>query len=121
LAWHTLNVLTPISNALSPLTVGWLGLPAITGVFLVLGLVRKELILLGAVAILGSTELTLFLTPVQLVTLALVGIIYFPCISVFVMLAKEFGWKPATTISLANILSATMIGGLAFRLLTLFF
>jgi ferrous iron transport protein B len=120
-ALYMLNVLTPISNALSPLTVMWLGLPAITGVFLVLGLVRKELILLGAVTILGSANLTLFLTPVQLVVLALVGMIYFPCVSVFVMLAKEFGWKPAITISVANVLSATLIGGLAFRLLALFF
>jgi hypothetical protein len=36
------------------------------------------------------------------------------------MLAKEFGWKPAITISVANVLSATLIGGLAFRLLALF-
>jgi ferrous iron transport protein B len=117
---YALNVLKPISNALSPLTVVWLGLPAITGIFLVLGLVRKELILLGAVAILGSAQLTLFLTPIQLVTLALVGMLYFPCVSVFVILVKEFGWKHAITISLANIFSAIIIGGLAFRLLALF-
>jgi len=119
-ALYTLNVLTPFSDALSPLTVWWLGLPAITGVLLVLGLVRKELILLGAATIFASTQLSLFLTPVQLVTLALVGMIYFPCVSVFVILVKEFGWKPAITISLANIISATLIGGIAYRLLTLF-
>jgi ferrous iron transport protein B len=105
---------------MAPFTVWWLGLPAITGIFLILGLVRKELILLGAVTIFGSPNLALFLTPVQLVTLAFVGMIYFPCISVFTMLTKEFGWKPAITISIANILSAILLGGLAFRLLQLF-
>jgi ferrous iron transport protein B len=117
---YALNVLTPVSNAMAPFTVWWLGLPAITGIFLILGLVRKELILLGAVTIFGSPNLALFLTPVQLVTLAFVGMIYFPCISVFTMLTKEFGWKPAITISIANILSAILLGGLAFRLLQLF-
>lgn len=118
-ALYTLNILKPVSDALSPLTVWWLGLPAITGVFLVLGLVRKELILLGAVTLFASTQLSLFLTPVQLVTLALVGMIYFPCVSVFVILVKEFGWKPAISISLANIISAIIIGGIAYRLLSL--
>jgi ferrous iron transport protein B len=114
-----LNVLTPISNAMSPLTVGWLGLPVVTGILLILGIVRKEFILLGAVAIFGSTNLALFLTPVQLVTLALVAMLYIPCLSTIVVLVKEFGWKAATSISLANIASAVLVGGLAFRLLAL--
>jgi ferrous iron transport protein B len=118
---YALNVLTPISNAMSPLTVWWLGLPIVTGILLILGIVRKEFILLGAVAIFGSTNLGLFLTPVQLITLALVAMLYIPCVSTIVILTKEFGWKAAITISLANILAAILIGGLAFRLLALFF
>jgi ferrous iron transport protein B len=120
-ALYALNVLTPISNAMSPLTVMWLGLPAVTGILLILGIVRKEFILLGAVAIVGSTDLTLlFPSPVQLITLALVAMLYIPCLSTIVILAKEFGWKAAATISLANIASAVLIGGLAFRVLSLF-
>jgi ferrous iron transport protein B len=115
-----LHLLTPIGNVLSPLTVSILGLPVITGILLIFGVVRKELVLLGAVAIFGTTNLALFMTPVQLTTLALVSLIYFPCISVFTILAKEFGWKAATTISAANIITAILIGGLAYRLLTLF-
>jgi ferrous iron transport protein B len=116
---YAAGILGSLSNAISPLTVGWLGLPAIAGILLILGVVRKEMILLGAVAIFGSTNLALFLTPVQLVTLALVAMLYLPCVSTFVILVKEFGWKAATTISLANILAAILIGGLAFRLLAL--
>jgi ferrous iron transport protein B len=120
-ALYALNVLAPISDALSPLTVMWLGLPAVTGILLILGIVRKEFILLGAVAIIGSTNLTiLFPDPVQLVTLALVAMLYIPCLSTVAILGREFGWKTAATISLANIVSAILIGGLAFRLLSLF-
>jgi ferrous iron transport protein B len=119
-ALYVYNVLTPISNALSPLTVWWLGLPAAAGVLLILGTVRKEFVLLGAVAIFGTTNLALYFTPVQLVIMALVAMLYIPCVSTVAILAKEFGWKAATTISLANIAAAVLIGGLAFRLLTLF-
>jgi ferrous iron transport protein B len=105
---------------MAPLTVWWLGLPVVTGILLILGIVRKEFILLGAVAIFGSTNLALFFTPVQLMTLALIAMLYIPCLSTIAILIKEFGWKAAVTISIANILSAILIGGLAFKLLALF-
>jgi len=117
--FYALGVLGPVSNAIAPLTVGWLGLPVIAGILLILGIVRKEFILLGAVAIFGSTNLLLFLTPVQLITLALVGILYLPCLSTISVLAKDFGWKAAVTISLANFATALIVGGLAFRILSL--
>src|SRR5450759_3170540 len=55
-ALYAFNVLTPVSNALAPLTVWWLGLPVAAGILLILGIVRKEFVLLGAVAIFGSTN-----------------------------------------------------------------
>ena len=119
-ALYVYNIITPISNAMSPLTVTWLGLPVAAGILLVLGVVRKELIILGAVAIFGSTNLGLFFTPVQLVVMALVAMLYIPCVSTMAILGKEFGWKATTVITAANIGAALLIGGLAFRLLTLF-
>jgi len=114
------NVLMPFSTALSPLTVVWLGLPVEAGVLLILGVVRKEFVLLGAVAIFGTANLALHFSPVQLVVMALVAMLYIPCVSTVAILGKEFGWKAATIISLANIAAALLIGGLAFRLLSLF-
>jgi ferrous iron transport protein B len=119
-ALYVFNVLTPISDALSPLTVWWLGLPVAAGILLILGTVRKELIILGAVAIFGTTNLALHFSSVQLVVMALVAMLYIPCVSTVAILGKEFGWKAAATISLANIATAILIGGLAFRLLSLF-
>jgi len=117
-----LNVLTPISDAMTPLTVWWLGLPAIAGVLLILGTVRKELILVGATAIFGTTNLMIQpggFTAVQLVVIALVAMLYIPCVSTMAILGKEFGWKATVVITASNIAVALLIGGLAFRLLTL--
>ena len=87
------NVLTPVSNALSPLTVMWLGLPVEAGVLLILGFVRKEFVLLGAIAIFGTANLALHFSSVQLVVMALVAMLYIPCLSTVAILGKEFGWK----------------------------
>jgi len=122
-ALYIYDILTPISNAMYPLTVLWLGLPAFAGVLLLLGTVRKELIILGAAAILGTTNLVIQpggFTAVQLVVMALVAMLYIPCVSTIAILGKEFGWKAATVISLANIGTALIIGGLTFQLLNLF-
>jgi ferrous iron transport protein B len=116
---YAVSVLKPMSDALSPLTVAWLGLPAIAGILLILGVVRKEFILLASVAVFGSTNLALFLTPVQLITLALIGILYIPCLSTIAVLAKDFGWRTAAIISAANFATALIVGGVAFRLLSL--
>ena len=115
---YAVGVLRPLSDTLSPLTVAWLGLPAIAGILLILGVVRKEFILLASVAVFGSTNLALFLTPVQLITLALIGMLYLPCLSTIAVLAKEFGWKTAATISIANFATAMIAGGVVSRLLS---
>jgi ferrous iron transport protein B len=116
---YAVGVLQQVSNALSPITVFWLGLPAIAGILLILGFVRKEMVLLAAVAIFSSTNLALFFSPVQLVTLALVNMIYIPCLSTVAVLAKDYGWKTAAVISVANFAVAILVGGIAFRLLSL--
>ena len=116
---YTLGWLDPVNNALSFLTVGWLGLPLIGGVLLIFGAARKELILLMAVVLLG-TDLAAYFTPVQLIVLALVGTIY-PCFATVGALTKEFGWKSAWAITGANMAVAILIGGIAAKLLGLVF
>lgn len=117
---YALGVLQQISNALSPITVFWLGLPAIAGVLLILGFVRKEMVLLAAVAIFSTTNLALFFTHTQLFVLALVNMIYLPCLSTVAVIAKDYGWKTAVIMTLANFAVALLIGGIAFRLLSPF-
>jgi len=114
---YALGWLDPVNNAISFLTVGWLGLPVIAGTLLIFGAARKELILLMAVVIFG-TNLAAFLTPVQLIVLALVGTIY-PCLATIGTLTKEFGWKAAWAIIGANMATAIIVGVIAARILPL--
>lgn len=117
-ALYAFGVLEPISIFLAPLTVGWLGLPVFAGVLLLFGTIRKEFILLMLVTLFGA-NLTGVLTSAQFIVLAFVGMLYIPCLSTIAILIREFGWKSATTISLANFATAIFLGGILFRLLTL--
>lgn len=113
---YALGILTPVGDILSPLTVGWLGLPVIAGTLLIFGLARKELILLMAVVLLGS-DLTAVLAPVQLAVLAFVGAVY-PCLTTVGVLVREFGWKASLVIVGTNLAVALLLGGLLSRVLT---
>ena len=117
---YAVGVLQQISNALSPITVFWLGLPSIAGVLLILGFVRKEMVILAAVAIFSTTNLALFFSHTQLYVLALVNMIYIPCLSTVAIIAKDYGWKTAIIMSIANFAVAILVGGIAFRLLSPF-
>ncbi len=116
---YATGILQSFSNVISPVTVLWLGLPAIAGVLLIMGLIRKELVLVGAVAIFGTANLALYFTAPQLITIALVNIIFIPCISTITVLAKDNGWKNAAIITVANFATALLVGGIAFRILSL--
>jgi len=114
-----LNLLEPIANVLSPVTVTWLGLPAITGITLIFGVLRKELTLIMLATLLGTTNFAQVLTPVQMVVFTLVAMLYIPCIATIAALIREFGWKKALFITVFEIVFAILIGGIAFRLLML--
>ena len=119
-ALYVLGVLGPVNAALTPITVMWLGLPAISGILLIFGIVRKEFVLLMLVTLVGP-NLAAFLTPVQFIVLALVSMLFIPCLSTITILIREFGVKAATYISAANLITAIVIGGIAFRVLSLVF
>lgn len=107
------RLLDPINLILSPLTVFWLGLPAITGIFLIYGILRKELtlVLLAILANSMGTTLLGLLTPVQMITFSLVTMLYIPCFATLVLIAKETNWKYAIQIAGLEIGIALLIGG----------
>jgi len=106
-------------NTLSPVTVGWLGLPAITGVLLIFGILRKELTLVMLATLMGTANFATVLTPTQMIVFAIVVMYYIPCIATIAALVKELGWKKAAYITVFEIAFALLIGGIAFKLLTL--
>lgn len=115
---YVLGVLNFIGNLLTPLTVGWLGLPAFAGVLLLLGIVRKEFILLTLVSFVG-TDLSLALTSQQFIVLAIVGMLYIPCLSTIGILLREFGVKASSVITAANLVTAFIVGGIFAHILPL--
>ena len=112
-----LGLLRLVEEALSPVTVGWLGLPAAAGVVLVFGVLRKELTLILLGSLMGSMNFASFLSPVQMFVFAFVVMIYVPCIATIAALVKEFGAKNAAIMSLVEIAVAVLLGGVILRLL----
>lgn len=112
------GLMAPIAGALSPVIVGWLGLPAVAGIVLIFGVLRKELTLIMLAALLGTTNFALVLTPVQIIVFTIVVMFYVPCVATIGALVKEFGWRKAAFITVFEIFFAIAVGGLALRLLT---
>ncbi|MCJ7722455.1 ferrous iron transport protein B [Candidatus Bathyarchaeota archaeon] len=113
------NLLEPIASIFSPVTVTWLGLPAFTGIALIFGVLRKELTLVMLATLLGTTNFALVMTEAQMIVFTLVVMLYIPCVATIGALIKEFGWKKALLITMVEIALALLLGGIAFRLLTI--
>ena len=109
-----------IASVMSPVTVSWLGLPAVTGILLIFGILRKELILVMLAAYLGTTNFSDVLTSTQMITLAVVSMFYVPCVATISVLWKEYGWKKALMIALTETLFAIVLAGLVKRGLDIF-
>ena len=108
------NILEPINAILSPITVFWLGLPAVTGLFLIYGILRKELtlVLLSLFASnIGITILELF-TPIQMIVFSLVTMLYIPCFATIIIIARNSSWKYALQVTILEISLALLIGGI---------
>ncbi|MFU8786198.1 MAG: FeoB small GTPase domain-containing protein [Candidatus Izemoplasmataceae bacterium] len=96
---------------MEPLVVRWLDLPKEASLSLVLGIIRREL------AVVPLLEMNL--TTIQLITGSVVALFYLPCISVLVVLFKEFKFKLTLLITLSTFLTAFIMGGLVRIILNL--
>lgn len=116
-----LGLLEPISNVLSPVTVVWLGLPTITGITLIFGVIRKELTLLMLATLFNTADFATVagFGPVQMIVFTLVAMLYIPCVATIAALVKEQGWRRALFITVFEIGFAIFVGGIAYRILML--
>ncbi len=117
---HLAGWLPAIADSFSPVTEGWLGLPAMTGILLLFGILRKELVLVMLATLYSTTNFAEVLSPVQMITLALVSMFYIPCIATIAALWKEFGWKKTLAVSFFEIFFAIILAGVVSRILGLF-
>jgi ferrous iron transport protein B len=114
------GILDNITQFLTPLTVNWLGLPAYAGVLLILGVLRKEANLALLISFAGGAAVTAIISPLQMVVLAIVVMLYIPCISTMAVMVKEISLKNTAVIVAAEIAVALLVGGFAYRVLGLF-
>jgi ferrous iron transport protein B len=107
------NALEPVNLVLYPISVLWLGLPAAAGIFLIYGILRKELTLVLLALFAKNLGLTLLelLSPIQMIVFSLVTMLYIPCFATIIIIAKQTNWKYALKISVMEIAIALLIGG----------
>lgn len=113
------GLLSIIEGIMSPITVSWLGLPSAAGVVLIFGVLRKELTLILLGALMGTTDFSTILSPVQMFVFAFVVMVYVPCVATIAALVKEFGYKRALLISGVEVGVAVVLGGIILRILLL--
>jgi ferrous iron transport protein B len=113
------GLISTVGELMSPLTTSWLGLPSIAGVPLIFGILRKELTLIMLADLSGTFDFSAVLTPVQMVVFAIVTMIYVPCLATIAALAREFGNKRAVGVAVLDSLLAIVVGGFAYRILSL--
>lgn len=114
------NLLDVFTRALSPITVFWLGLPAFTGMLLIFGILRKEATLALLISLAGGAQIVSIISPLQMVVLSLVVMLYIPCLSTIAVLIKETGIKLTVSMVIFEVLLAILIGGIVYRILVLF-
>ena len=101
-----------INALLTPITVWWLGLPSDLGVPILFGVLRKELSLLMIYQALGTYEIGMLLTAVQIFTLLVFLTFYVPCLSTFAVMIKTLGRKEALFSIFVSITSALIMAGI---------
>jgi ferrous iron transport protein B len=109
------ELLGAINFFLLPFTL-WLGLPPICGIFLLYGIIRKELTLVLLEDLAGTIGITVstLLNPLQMFVFSLTTMLYVPCFATIVIIARETNWKYAIEIALLEIFIALLIGGLIY-------
>ncbi len=94
-----------------------LGLPGVTVIALVFGILRKEMALQMLMILFGTSNLALQLSPEQMFVFALVMAIFLPCIAAFAVMVKEFGMKSTVLVALGSVSLALIAGTTAHIIL----
>ena len=114
---HHANADTAINTVFTPVTSWWLGLPAVLGVPILFGILRKELSLLMIYQALGTFDIDTRLDWVQITTFLLFLTFYIPCISTFAVMLKTVGRKEALASVSLSVGVALLVSGLVRLLL----
>ncbi len=101
------GALQGLQNLLTPLTVGWLGLPAAASNAFVMGFVRRDF---GATGLYG-----LGLNGTQILVALVTITLFVPCIASVLIIMKERGKVFTAAVWLASVGLAFLVGGIVAR------
>lgn len=100
-----------INTLLTPVSSWWLGLPAVLGVPILFGVLRKELSLLMIYQALGTLDIAPLMNIVQIATFLAFLTFYVPCLSTFAVMLKKIG-APAAFASVGlSVVVALVVAG----------
>jgi ferrous iron transport protein B len=102
------GILGGIEAAMSPLVVGWLGLPPEASGMLLLGFLRRDY---GATGLFDMARNGL-LNPDQVLVSLVVVTLFVPCVATVIMMAKEHGARTAAAIVAFVFPFAFLVGGI---------
>ncbi len=112
------NLLEWVNFLLSPVIEHFLGLPRSIGVFLIYGVLRKELNLVLLEQFVKSLPAGItmveYLSTIQMITFTLITLLYIPCLATFITIRKEVGKKFARHLLFFRLLGATLIAGTVY-------
>ena len=117
------DLLDSIVEPMSWLTVTLLGLPAVTIIAFIAGILRKEMsygMLVILAASVGIEDITLFMTAQQFIVFGIVMSIYIPCLATMTAMYRELGAKDTVLVSLASMTVAVVIGSIFNLVLSAF-
>ena len=115
-ALDKLGVLPWIINGLEPVVTGWLGLPAETATAFLIGFLRRDFAATNLYLMQRSGQLNELQVVVAITTITL----FVPCIASMFMLIKERGTKMGLAMIAFIFPFAILVGGLLYRLLSVF-
>ena len=106
---HFFGLTASINSILRPFISGILGLPEFVGIIFLFGILRKELVLVMLIAVLGTNDIGRILTTAQIYTFTIFSTFYIPCLATFAVLAKELKWKNAILITVLTMIIAILL------------
>ncbi len=108
------QILDWVNTALSPVTVSFLGLPVGVGIYLLYGVLRKELNLVLLELFVASQGLLMieYMSPIQMIIFAIVTLLYIPCLATFITIRKEAGKRFAWGLLITRIIGAFLVAGI---------
>ncbi|MCS7232886.1 MAG: ferrous iron transport protein B [Synergistetes bacterium] len=113
------NMIEPIVKPLRFLTVHWLQLPEKTAIPIIYGFIQKDLVPAMLINAMGTIDITLSMSKLQIFTFGLACVFQIPCMIALLMLIRELGIRRALIIEISAFTYGMLLTGIVSRIVGL--